>query len=85
LVGSIPAKRAATIGEISETIAFIAARAPYLNHGNVPVIDEALHRISVSGQVSRPISLSLNELKSRFERVSVSAVMQCAGNRRADV
>lgn len=55
------------------------------NHGNVPVIDETLHRISVSGRVSRPISLSLNDLKSRFERVSVSAVMQCAGNRRADL
>lgn len=55
------------------------------NHGNVPVIDGALHRISVSGRISRPISLSLNDLRSRFERVSVSAVMQCAGNRRADL
>lgn len=38
LVGSIPAKRAATMGEISETIVFIAsAKAPYLTGRSIVV------------------------------------------------
>ncbi|MFT4438382.1 SDR family oxidoreductase [Caballeronia sp. 15715] len=38
LVGSIPAKRAATMGEISETIVFIAsAKAPYLTGRSIAV------------------------------------------------
>jgi sulfite oxidase len=55
------------------------------NHGNVPVIDEALHRITVSGRVDHPVSLSLDDLKRRFDRVTICAVMQCAGNRRSDL
>jgi NAD(P)-dependent dehydrogenase (short-subunit alcohol dehydrogenase family) len=38
LIGSIPAKRAATVGEISETIVFIAsAKAPYLTGRSIAV------------------------------------------------
>jgi len=37
LVGSIQAKRAATMGEISETIVFIAAKAPYLTGRSIAV------------------------------------------------
>ncbi len=32
-----------------------------------------------------PIDLSLSDLKSRFPERKVMAVMQCAGNRRADM
>jgi NAD(P)-dependent dehydrogenase (short-subunit alcohol dehydrogenase family) len=37
LAGSIPAKRAATMGEIFETIVFIAAKVPYLTGRSIAV------------------------------------------------
>jgi len=37
LIGSIPAKRTATVGEISETIGFIVARAPCLTGSSIAV------------------------------------------------
>ncbi len=55
------------------------------NHGNVPALDGPRHRLAVEGRVSTPLNLSLDDLKARFEEHSVMAVMQCAGNRRADM
>ena len=55
------------------------------SHGNIPTVDAASHRISVEGLVSQPFSFSVDELKHRFAARTVSAVMQCAGNRRADM
>ena len=55
------------------------------SHGNIPTVDAASHRISVEGLVSQPFSFSVYELKHRFAARTVSAVMQCAGNRRADM
>ena len=54
-------------------------------HGKVPEIDEHDHRITITGLVTAPLELSLSDLKSRFETKTVMAVMQCAGNRRADL
>lgn len=45
-------------------------------------IDPQAHRIEVSGNVDRPLSLSLNELKTAFEPIDVIAVNQCSGNSR---
>jgi DMSO/TMAO reductase YedYZ molybdopterin-dependent catalytic subunit len=45
-------------------------------------IDPASWRLSVKGLADRPLSLSLSDL-SRFEEVSVTAVVQCSGNGRA--
>lgn len=45
-------------------------------------IDEAAFRLSVAGHVQTPLSLSLDELRHRFEQVSVVAVNQCSGNSR---
>ena len=39
-------------------------------------------RVSVSGAVSRPLKLSVAELKQQFENVEVVAVNQCSGNSR---
>lgn len=55
------------------------------SHGNVPALDEATHRLRVDGLVSRPLDLSMAELRRRFPEHTVTAVMQCAGNRRADL
>ena len=55
------------------------------SHGDIPDVDAAAHRISVEGLVSQPFSFSVDELKHRFAARTVQAVMQCAGNRRADM
>ena len=54
------------------------------SHGDVPKLDGATHRVAVEGHVSQPLSLSLADLQGMPSR-SVRAVMQCAGNRRADL
>ncbi len=55
------------------------------SHGDVPALDGDRHRFRVDGRVARPLDLSLAELRARFEAHTVAAVMQCAGNRRADL
>ncbi len=40
-------------------------------------------RLQISGHVDRPLSLSLPELRSKFETVSLIAVNQCSGNSRS--
>lgn len=40
-------------------------------------------RLEVSGKVNKPLSLSLRELQSKFEAVSLVAFAQCAGNFRS--
>lgn len=51
--------------------------------GFVPEVDPRTWRLQVHGaSVQRPLSLSLDDLKRKFERVSVAAVNQCSGNRR---
>jgi len=40
-------------------------------------------RLEVSGLVQKPLSLSLDDVKSKFEPVSVVAFSQCAGNSRS--
>src|SRR5207237_9836442 len=49
----------------------------------LPHVDAAGWRLQVAGaSAQHPLSLSLEELRSGFEQVSVVAVNQCAGNRR---
>lgn len=54
------------------------------NHLPVPHVDPAAYQLRVEG-LPRPLSLSLQELKSRFPRHTVTATMQCAGNRRSEM
>ncbi len=46
-------------------------------------IDLSTFRLGVGGLVEKPLSLSVEELKSKFEPVSVVAVNQCSGNFRS--
>ena len=39
-------------------------------------------RFTLDGLVERPLSLTLRELKSRFESITVTSVLECAGNGR---
>ena len=55
------------------------------SHGTIPHLDVATHRLRVGGRVGTPLDLSMAELRQRFAERSVTAVMQCAGNRRADL
>jgi sulfite oxidase len=41
--------------------------------------------LNINGKVNKELSLSLNEIKNNFERVEVSATLQCAGNRRQEL
>ena len=52
------------------------------NHGPVPDLDPADWTLHVDGQGKTPLVLSLAELHE-FESVTVTATLQCAGNRRA--
>jgi sulfite oxidase len=52
-------------------------------HGAVPEIDEASWRLHVDGLVERSLDLSLTTLREAFQEHSVTATLQCAGNRRA--
>jgi sulfite dehydrogenase (cytochrome) subunit A len=45
-------------------------------------VDLATWRLRVTGQVDRPLALSLDDLKTKFPRAAVTAVNQCSGNSR---
>ncbi len=67
--------------------ALVTAQADFYvrSHGNVPELDARTHRLTVCGRVATPLDLSMGDLRERFAEASVQAVMQCAGNRRADL
>jgi nitrate reductase (NAD(P)H) len=52
------------------------------NHGAVPQIAWAQHRLSICGLVDRPTVFTMDELIARFEHVDVTCTLTCAGNRR---
>jgi sulfite oxidase len=54
-------------------------------HASIPLVDAAAYRLTVEGLVTTPLTLSLDDLRRDFERVRLVAVMQCAGNRRAEL
>ena len=55
------------------------------SHGTIPALDEARHRLRVTGRVATALDLPMAELRDRFVSRTVTATMQCAGNRRADL
>ena len=61
-------------------------RAFYVrSHGPVPAINAAAHQITVSGLVRTPLELDLDGLRSLCPQRSVTATLQCAGNRRSEL
>jgi sulfite oxidase len=55
------------------------------SHGPVPHIDAATWRLRISGQGLAETELSLSDLRERFPPRTVTATMQCAGNRRSEL
>jgi sulfite oxidase len=53
------------------------------DHGAVPQIDPATWRLQVRGAVARELDLGLVTLREAFPERTVTATLQCAGNRRA--
>lgn len=57
----------------------------FVRYHVVPIpttVDLATWRLRVKGHVDRPLELSLEDLKTKFSPVAVTAVCQCAGNSR---
>lgn len=67
--------------------AFLTPQADFYvrTHGDIPRLDAATHRLRIGGRVRTVLDLALDELRDRFAHHTVPAVMQCAGNRRADL
>jgi DMSO/TMAO reductase YedYZ molybdopterin-dependent catalytic subunit len=55
-----------------------------LIHYDIPAVDPAAWRLEVGGLVDRPLSLSLDDLRSR-SAVELAVTMECAGNGRVHV
>lgn len=55
------------------------------SHGDVPEVNAESYRLEVNGDVLKTLSLSLEEIRKDFERVTISATLQCAGNRREEL
>lgn len=53
------------------------------NHGPVPTPDPDAWRLTLDGLVQEPARLSLADLRHRWPAHSLTATLQCAGNRRA--
>jgi sulfite oxidase len=54
-------------------------------HGSIPSIQLATYRLSISGKVLCAVEFSLDDLRANFPEVSVTATLQCAGNRRSEL
>ncbi len=53
------------------------------NHGPIPLIHPYAWRLQVGGLVELDLELSLDDLQSRFAPRTLTATLQCAGNRRS--
>jgi sulfite oxidase len=70
--------RGSLIDPVTATDAFYVR-----GHGPVPEIDPRDWRLRVDGLVERELNLSLETLREAFVERTVTATLQCAGNRRA--
>lgn len=55
------------------------------NHGTIPSINDKAFRLKINGWVVSPLELSLDDLKSQFSYRTLTATLQCAGNRRREL
>lgn len=54
-------------------------------HGSIPRLDAGRHQLGVEGRVANPLGLSMADIRARFPRRTVTAALQCAGNRRSEL
>lgn len=55
------------------------------NHGPVLDISTVDWTLTLGGLVGAPMTFTLDQLRDRFDHHTVTATLQCAGNRRADL
>jgi sulfite oxidase len=55
------------------------------NHGPIPKVDAAAHRLRIEGMVDKPQELSVAEIKGRLSQLTAQATLTCAGNRRKEL
>ncbi|XP_058488500.1 sulfite oxidase, mitochondrial [Solea solea] len=55
------------------------------NHLPVPQVDPDSYRLCVEGLPGGALTLSLEDLKTKFPKHTITATLQCAGNRRAEM
>lgn len=55
------------------------------NHLPVPQVDPASYRLQVEGLQGGTLTLTLDDLKTKFPKHTVTATLQCAGNRRSEM
>jgi sulfite oxidase len=55
------------------------------NHGGIPEISPERYRLRVTDRVHRPLDLSLKQIRTEFKSKTITAVLQCAGNRRSEL
>ncbi|XP_041097851.1 sulfite oxidase, mitochondrial isoform X1 [Polyodon spathula] len=56
------------------------------NHLPVPEVDPERYRLEISGEgIPKALSLTLEDLKTKFPKHTVTATLQCAGNRRSEM
>lgn len=67
--------------------AFITPAADFYirTHGTIPRLDAGAHRLRLEGQLARPLELDMAALQRDFAPHTVTASLQCAGNRRAEL
>ena len=53
-----------------------------LIHFDIPAVDAAEHRLEVGGHVSRPLTLTMDEIRAR-PATRLAVTLECAGNGRA--
>src|SRR5437588_8983107 len=54
-------------------------------HGSIPAVDPTSYRLFITGLVQRKRELSLDELRSLSAVHTVTATLECAGNRREEL
>lgn len=54
------------------------------SHGATPTVREADYQLTIEGLVNEPLTLTLAELKDRFQPAQTTATLTCAGNRRRE-
>lgn len=75
-----PPPRVLAAGDVTPVDAFYSR-----NHGPIPTIAADDWRLHVGGRVARPRVFTLAEIQQQFPTHAVTATLQCAGNRRADL
>lgn len=54
-------------------------------HAPVPRIDASEYRLQVQGLVDAPLTLSLHDIQQKYPKRTLTATLQCAGNRRREM